>query len=194
MIDLERHPFAVIRNIKSQFFLDDAEFEYSRYVSGGRGRTISREICKVKGSELSTKWFLKELSLLKAGEELAWHSSVYRLGARFHIPMVDFQGIYQENKFKPLVQNLLKRVKGNAYIFDSGRSSHGYMLSLLTEEEWYFYLGLLLLSNPFSSSEPQIVDSRWVGHSLKQGFSALRWSKNTELYLQVPFLKEIFEK
>ncbi|MHB1292207.1 MAG: primase 1D-like protein [Sulfuricella sp.] len=34
------------------------------------------------------------------------------------------------------------------------------------------------------------VDPRWVGHRLISGYAALRWTKNTEQYLNTPTLIE----
>ncbi|NEX60635.1 hypothetical protein G3574_06065 [Noviherbaspirillum sp. 17J57-3] len=69
-------------------------------------------------------------------------------------------------------------------LFSSGRSLHGYGINPLTPEEWIRFMGLLLLAN--HPSKPTVVDTRWVGHRLLAGYAALRWSRNTSHYLQLP--------
>jgi hypothetical protein len=47
---------------------------------------------------------------------------------------------------------------------------------------------LLLLNQ---NDLPPMVDIRWVGHALRRGFAALRWSCNTNRYLSMPQLLEM---
>ena len=46
-------------------------------------------------------------------------------------------------------------------------------------------MGSLLLVNPPHSSN-NIIDTRWIGHRIRSGFSALRWSNNSGTYKAVP--------
>lgn len=70
--------------------------------------------------------------------------------------------------------------------YESGRSFHGYGTTLISNEEWIQLMGRLLLVN--QPQQHPIVDSRWIGHRLIAGYSALRWTKNTDDYIQVPKL------
>jgi hypothetical protein len=103
---------------------------------------------------------------------------------RFAIPLIDFS-------FKNLSSNsdMLKKLQASQgapfFLFASGRSFHGYLIQLISIDEWHRFLGKLLLVNPPNSNYEKI-DSRWVGHSLENGFSALRISFNSEFYLRLP--------
>jgi hypothetical protein len=77
-------------------------------------------------------------------------------------------------------------LEGDFIFFETGRSFHGYFPGLIPEQAWLGYLGRLLLVN--SLEGPQVIDSRWVGHALIRGFTALRWSHNTNRYLAIPHL------
>lgn len=60
--------------------------------------------------------------------------------------------------------------------YASGNSFHVYGRTLLTEEQRLRWLGgALLISQP---DQPQLVDTRWVGHSLTKGFESLRLTAN----------------
>lgn len=68
--------------------------------------------------------------------------------------------------------------------FDSGRSFHGYGSRLVSHEQWIKYMGQLLLSN--QKDLKPTVDPRWIGHRLIAGYSALRWTCNTDNYIHLP--------
>ena len=70
------------------------------------------------------------------------------------------------------------------YMFKSGNSLHGYVIELLSKEEWIAFMGNLLLMNFKEVS--QVVDTRWVGHSLKRKYGSLRWTCNGSKYKRVP--------
>jgi hypothetical protein len=64
-----------------------------------------------------------------------------------------------------------------------------YFHTALPADQWHRFLGRILLwTPPISNAAPVPVDARWVGHSLVQGFSALRLTKHTANYLQPPIL------
>lgn len=67
--------------------------------------------------------------------------------------------------------------------FNSGRSMHAYGLDLMEQHEWLKFLGNVLLMNQVGIG---VSDSRWVGHSLCRGYSALRLTSNNDKYLAVP--------
>ena len=143
-----------------------------------------RKVISVKLSDLSSSTLENYLGLLPPGHELAMHSDLSCNGKKLHIPMIDFAS--GEPPSLTLL-DWLKEYSGVEFvIFESGRSYHGYGLSLLSHDAWVSLMGLLLLCNK-PHSEPA-VDSRWVGHRLRAGYSALRWSYNTSSYLKLPNL------
>lgn len=108
-----------------------------------------------------------------------------------HIPMIDFAcrpdaDVLAEAVKTHLIEaaGLEVLVNGDFAFFASGRSFHGYGVSLLKSEEWVPFMGKLLLLN--IPEYEDIVDQRWVGHRLTKGFGALRWTKNNPKYLQAP--------
>lgn len=119
-----------------------------------------------------------------SGQELAFHSNV-RLGTGeyMHLIMIDMSTTARAH-----LEKLRAFLGDNCYQkivwYSSGRSFHGYGSALLTESEWYKFMGILLLANQ-PNLEPT-VDPRWIGHRLLAGYAALRWTKNTSLYLGPP--------
>ncbi|MGC1520222.1 MAG: hypothetical protein WA803_01670, partial [Steroidobacteraceae bacterium] len=73
--------------------------------------------------------------------------------------------------------------------FDSGRSFHAYGLQLISPGEWREFMAKLLLLN--LPEGEHLIDARWVGHRLVAGYGALRWSANSDFYLQVPRATQI---
>lgn len=70
--------------------------------------------------------------------------------------------------------------------FKSGRSYHGYgPLILQNIGEFHRSLGRLLQLN---DKNLRIVDERWVGHTLENGGTQLRWTNQAEKYLGMPEL------
>jgi len=181
------HPLAVVQKIKEMHSDADLIFEYSIYTPGPPGITLSRRIKQVNGDDVCQSWLQNELDNLSNGEELAWHSKVLCSGKTFHIPMADFMGQLDHNSIAR-ISALLHAFDGKLFVYDSGRSLHVYVGSLIDANEWHSYLGTVLLLNPSGTSVEHIVDCRWVGHSLENGFSALRWSLNTERYTKLPSL------
>lgn len=119
-----------------------------------------------------------------SGQELAIHSDLrMRSGLRVHLLMVDMSTgakAHLEKLRSFLGVETFERIAW----FSSGRSFHGYGEDLLAEQEWVKFMGLLLLANK-PRMEPT-VDPRWIGHRLYAGYSALRWTRNTEHYLTSP--------
>jgi|GEM_PF-3118628 len=168
---------------------------YSKYVNGevGLGNTKSREINAVTDIKPLFKEFECLLKNLKSDEEMAIHSLVESNGNKYHIPQVDFSIPTNSDIFESM-SKLQNDFNFDVYIFKSGRSYHAYFDGLLNEEDWKKFLGkLILLNKPQMNID--IIDIRWVGHSLTNGFSALRLSKNTPLYLSYPeYLAKIPKK
>ena len=166
----------------------DLTLELSRYVHLGSGRTLSREIFHVQAKYLDDTWLAEEISRLAGAQELALHSRVTRNGRIYHIPMVDFAIVESAELLLFKMQAVRRSLPVDITLYSSGQSMHGYYFCLIDEKDWYKYLGRLLLCNPPFDSNDQLVDSRWVGHSLEHGFSALRWSCNSGIYQSLPQL------
>ena len=127
---------------------------------------------------------LRALKSLGPDEELALHSTVMVDGQLMHIPMIDFQ----HSELDACVISAAKLLGWNEIstyaFFDSGRSYHAYSCKLISPESWPVLMGKLLLVNP-KNNKP-VVDTRWIGHRLIAGYSALRWSNNSGRYNAVP--------
>lgn len=127
------------------------------------------------------------LSFLQAtpvDQEMAIHSDM-RLtdGNHLHLLMIDMStsSKAQIEKIRPFLgYEFFQTISW----FFSGRSFHGYGKSLITKDNWTKFMGLLLLANQ-PHFEPT-VDPRWIGHRLVAGYSALRWTSNTNYYLSLP--------
>lgn len=118
------------------------------------------------------------------GRELAFHSNILSVSGELkHIPMIDMStgSVAQLAKLRPFLgEELFERFTW----FKSGRSFHGYGKVLVSEREWLVLMGTFLLAN--QKGLAPTVDPRWVGHRLIAGYSALRWTKNTSYYLNLP--------
>lgn len=165
--------------------------EFSRYVHLGSGRTLSREIFHVQARDLDDTWLAEEIRGLAETQELALHSKVVLKNLIYHIPMVDFAHVESLQTLVVKTQPVRQSLPVDIVLYESGRSMHGYFFCLIDEKDWYQYLGRLLLCNPPFDSNDQLVDSRWVGHSLDHGFSALRWSCNSAIYQSLPQLVDV---
>jgi len=166
----------------------DLTLEFSRYIHLGPGRTLSREIVQVPAKCVDVGWVEDQTLRLSDRQELALHSRALRGDMAFHIPMVDFAHVDSIPTLLSRMQPVRRQLPVDITLYNSGRSLHGYHFCLISEGEWYRYLGSLLLCN---NPGAELVDSRWVGHSLEHGFSALRWSCNSEVYESLPEMVDL---
>ena len=182
-IDFRAHPISLVPIWRSTFG-PDSLITFSRYRYIPQDVVDRRETISVELSGLTTSWLSEQLKNLAEEHDLALHSLVKSGGRRVHIPMVDFAAM---NLSVDEVVSWASNYLGiTLRLFDSGRSLHGYGLEPISTEKWYRFMGLLLLAN--KPEQPQLVDSRWVGHRLLAGYSALRWSANSKHYLRMPTL------
>lgn len=117
------------------------------------------------------------------GHELAFHSRVnLARGVVMHIPLIDMStgSAAQLEKLKPFLEEMFAQF----HWYKSGRSFHGYASNVIDVDSWAATMGILLLAN--QKGLPPTVDPRWIGHRLIAGYSALRWTKNTEHYIEEP--------
>lgn len=161
-------------------------FQYSVYINGepGYGKTEHRETSKIVDIISFSEHLSAIINNLKTREELAFHSVIIRNNTRYHLPLIDFAKPNIEDVFESICK---LQENGNYnydfYLFKSGRSYHAYIDTLLTDYQWKKFLGHLLLLN---NEKKNITDTRWIGHSMIQGFSSLRLSCNTPLYRSYP--------
>lgn len=188
-IKMGRHPFqwvAVLLQhyINSNQLLASSSIELSRYHYIPQSFQDYRETMHLAVSELNEDVFLQMIMNLPQDFELAFHSRVITMGQLYHIPMIDFG----HKGSSPVESQLLKEFSSywrmNFNIYNSGRSYHAYGNRLLTTQEWYQFMGSLLLLNKPSGFK--LIDERWIGHRIMGGYSALRWSKNTSHYKKFP--------
>lgn len=199
MIFEKNHPyFYILRNIleKNTQRTFEYSFTFSKYIYIPNQVSDEREFIEVTETEFYAGKVEYLISTLNTNQELAFHSSVKKIYTNSniktsHIPMVDFS-ITPENfdlgVYTQLNQYMTKKTK-NPILFNTGRSLHGYCDTLLSTKEWYELMGRLLLVDKIDRIEP-IIDTRWIGHRIIAGYSALRWSNNSGKYLSSPYLYE----
>lgn len=176
------HPFDFLKTL----FQGEAIFSFSRYVYTPDSLFDTREKFQIAGKEITKERINAEIASLRQDQELAIHSNVQINGRNYHIPMIDFstEGDVASGLYDRLGQYLPRKVIMNMALYASGRSFHGYSTTLLGQREWIDFMGRLLLVNP--RNQPDIVDSRWVGHRLVGGFGSLRWSNSSGQYCGLP--------
>lgn len=190
LFDASNHPILIARAITERYDAD-IKFAFSRYEvapPGMQARATRSDVICIAGADLTAEWLCDRLAELGYNEELAWHSTVDRNGAQLHIPMIDFLGRAEGWKLADITHDVARQLGCpiDFQFFDVGRSFHAYGLTLLEQARWYQFLGELLTLQRSRAASP--VDSRWIGHSLVRGFSALRWSHNTSRYEGMPRL------
>jgi hypothetical protein len=187
---IQEHPGLVVEEIAARRG-PNLIFTYSRYEVAPPGlQAIAPRSAalRVSGTDITTDWIARRLSELGPTEEMAWHSWVESRGVGFHIPMIDFIGRPARSVLCEVGRALASEmgIDAQLIVFDTERSFHGYFPGLIPERDWHKYLGELLLLN--ENNRPPLIDARWVGHGLTRGFTALRWSKNTNRYPAMPRL------
>jgi len=179
----DTHPFCFVQQL---FHRNDANFTFSKYVYTPDSLFDEREFLSFSGEDLTDEQINREIASLRPNQELAMHSNVRIKGKNLHIPMIDFsiEDTVDGEVFDRMSRYLPKTIMLNMAVYASGRSFHAYSTTLLGPKEWFDFMGRLLLINP--RNQPDIVDSRWVGHRLIGGFGSLRWSNNSGQYLGLP--------
>lgn len=184
------HPIELISIIRNNYGAG-LELEFSRYVYRPQSILDVREIFRVPINRVDVAWLQTEFARLPPGWELALNSRVYNSkGRKSHIPMIDYVGRQLPSDYSHF-PGLLGSLASRMMFVDSGRSYHSYAPVLISHSKWIGFMGRLLLLNLPNS--PPLTDSRWVGHRLVGGFSALRWSNNSEQYLKLPEIVSIGE-
>ena len=150
-------------------------------------------------------WLQNHLLGLTDGWNLSFHGNIiFPNGKEYFLPLIDFNTSIIDEKIIEICEFRLSKSKELAkhrHIFEvmklysSGRSYHGYGSILLEYEDWKKYSVALLLFNytRLHNELDTIVDTRWIAHRILSGYPCLRWSNNSNHYLQYPQLfKEHF--
>ncbi len=184
MLRVEDHPYWHVRSViaANQSVIKSVELSYYTYVA--RSVFDDRQVFLMRPSEFLDVGLIEDIFRHCPREmEVAVHSRLLMTsGDILHIPMIDMStgSVAQLHKLKPII--------GQKFFdftwYKSGRSYHGYGKTLINERTWCSFMGELLLVNQIG--RPHTVDPRWIGHRLISGYSALRWSKNTQQYLDFP--------
>ena len=191
------HPYYFILNYllnKSDMRKSKYIFTFSKYVYIPNQVNDDREIFHITEEEFRQKEPIENLiNSLNSEQELAFHSEVKIISLNGkvdykHIPMIDFyinpiDFTYDFHYWR--LNNLMTSKTKNPILFETGRSLHGYGDKLLSLAEWHEFMGRLLLVDQINRESP-IIDTRWVGHRIIGGYSALRWSNNSGKYLSQP--------
>lgn len=192
---VEGHPLLVVEHIVARRGAE-LTFMYSRYEVAQPGlQAIAPRsaVLRVRACDVTPDWLADRFAELSPNEELAWHSSVECKGVGFHIPMIDLVNSPSRSGLRELSRMLVSEMglSGDFVFFETGQSFHGYFPDLIPEHAWPKYLGQLLLLNEHDGSP--MIDTRWVGHALVRGFTALRWSHNTNRYRAIPRHKSVLD-
>lgn len=180
------HPIVSFRRWLNDEY-PDSILEFSRYVYKHYGRTESREIFHIECKSIHLTWLEHELRSLTESQELAIHSRVKLAnGQTRHIPMIDFTNVLSPETASNRTRYISDLLGVPVELYSSGNSLHGYYLTLISQDDWFDFLGSLLLCNLPDQIAEDVIDTRWVGHALKHRFCALRWSKHTDSYKQIP--------
>jgi hypothetical protein len=169
---------------------------FGRYQVGPPGDQENRRrmTFEAVAESVTSDWIELQRQTLAWDEELALHSLVRLRGRPAHIFMID----YEPGVSLPLIRALglvaLQEaieitpietpLQPTLLSFESGRSFHQYADVLISDEAWHHHLGSLLLMNP--PADRPVVDARWIGHAIRKGYCALRWTRNTDRYRLAP--------
>lgn len=178
------HPYWYVRSVikDNKDFVSSLELSYYEYIP--QSLVDTRVNFSISAQDfLDDKNILEVIKCCPSGYELAIHSKVKGSdGNVLHLPMIDMStgSAAQLLKLKPFLGDDFEKFSW----YRSGRSYHGYGGIFIRYEEWISMMGRLLLANQIGM--PPTVDPRWVGHRLISGYAALRWTKNTAHYVDLP--------
>jgi hypothetical protein len=178
------HPYWHVASIvKEEPHISDLHLSY--YLYRPQSLTDQRKSLAVRRADFLNASFIDRLlATCPKGYEVAFHSQVScHDGVARHLPMADMatEQLGNLSEVNAFVQD--STFHGFVW-FESGRSFHGYGSRFITYQQWIELMGKLLLCN--SKEGPPIVDPRWIGHRLLGGYAALRWTRNTAQYLDIP--------
>lgn len=167
-------------------------FKFSFYKYQKNTIEDNRVFIELSRDDLLNNRLLELKRSIPKNHEIAFHSTLeMKDGSICHLPLFDM-ATSSRATLEVLKKFIPTEIFNNSFWFDSGRSFHGYSIYPISHNDWVKLMGLLLLVN--QKDMKPIVDPRWIGHRLIAGYSALRWTRNTEDYLKLPTLNYFSEK
>ena len=110
-----------------------------------------------------------------------------------HIPMMDFDTPKNDDGLNIVIDRFKKVNIHEGWILESGVSYHFYGSKLLTESNWINFMGECLLTSIVHDNYniEQVVDNRYIGHSLIRGGNTLRITTKAEKTFEPKVIKFI---
>ncbi|HKB68095.1 MAG TPA: hypothetical protein VKC61_19705 [Pyrinomonadaceae bacterium] len=102
-----------------------------------------------------------------------------RDGSEAHIPMMDF-GLKSPEGRETVVATMRGISPGGGTVLQTENSYHFYGTELLDSKGWLEFLGKSLLFQG-------VIDDRYIGHRLREGFSVLRLTRGPS-HVELPFV------
>lgn len=185
-IKIERHPINwVLEKFSASNSIEEiSKFTFSIYDYVPQTVADRRVNFSRLKNEFDIDFLVSTISGLSNREELAILSKVIVNDSIMHIPMIDLGGRHNEISNIKALRTLQEYWDIDFALYDSGRSFHAYGNRLISNSDWIKFMGHLLLINEPGKSK--LIDTRWVGHRILAGYSALRWSFNTTQYKRYP--------
>jgi len=180
-LQFELHPISLVP-LWEQALGEGWNATFSRYLYVPHSIEDKRTSFQIPLAEVTPTWLERQIDALPPAFELAMHSRLTRGHVFRHIPMIDFAAESQNGN--GVLEWAATHLGISLHVFFSGRSFHAYGVEPVSHARWVRFMGLLLLGN--MPGKPAIVDTRWIGHRLLAGYSALRWSKNSAHYVGMP--------
>lgn len=186
-VNIEKHPISVYLNYLRKLVPDEdayLNFKSYTYQKKSFNDECKEHITPLKMVDIS--WLENVSNSLMWNEELAITSIIDSGNGRFFIPMIDLsiKDLVRASS-APSINKFISYWDMDFFVFNSGRSFHLYGNKLFSSDRLWikFMSSLLLLNEP---GQQQIIDSRWVGHRLMAGYSALRLTNKTNQYKRYP--------
>ncbi len=129
---------------------------------------------KIPVEVISAEYLRARSATAGAGRILTFSSKVTSSdGSSVHIPMLDFRISSSARSLSTAIA-VLRELRMEGWLLDSGQSYHFYGISKLSEAGFTDFLARALFFTP-------IVDYRWIAHQLIEGACALRFSSGSNL-------------
>src|SRR3989344_1637986 len=150
-------------------FSDRKEKRKQRSPFEATEHSLAKEYFRVSRKDVLGGKIEKRVGKLFPGEAVQALSKVYVEGA-MHIPMLDLEVEAKPENMQFSIDSIKALGQKHGVILMSGASYHYWGFELLTTDEWRAFMHTSLLLD-------DVVDRRWVGHRLLDGFSNLRLSE-----------------
>lgn len=185
--DLANHPLEYIRSLIGSVLHPSYFLEVAQYMYLPRTRnTKDRIITKIRARDLNGDWLTRRLTTLQPDYEVCLQSRVYNTQGSLvgHLPFVDCLGSLMPEVFRFSVDKRYG-LADTFQLYKTSRSYHAYFAGLLSENLWKDFMAQFLLWNE-PKTDFYLIDARWIGHSLLNGYAGLRWSANSRRHATFP--------